>query len=98
VHRYAASEKGVIDGGLFAFVEGTDPEVWLLIEAAQDQGQPAWRYALARMNSDALQIKQEAVPVQTWPAIRQAWRNRKAPYTLFSFDPDLVPVTKTVAP
>lgn len=90
VHRYAAPALGVIDGALFGFVEGTDPEAWLLIEAFPDGEGKAWRYALARMNVDAISIRYREANVQTWPNIREAWRNRKAPYTLFSFDPETV--------
>jgi hypothetical protein len=90
LHRYAAPKQQIVDGALFAFVEGTDPEAWVMIEAVNAEGQLQWRYGLARMNVDALEIRRSGVILQTWPQIRQAWRNRAAPYTLFSFDPRLV--------
>jgi hypothetical protein len=98
VHRYRATEQGVTDGALFAFVEGTDPEAWLLIEATQDQEQATWQYALARMNADALQIRRQRRVIQSWPHIPQPWRNRKAPYTFYSFDPNRVPMPTKEAP
>jgi hypothetical protein len=94
VHRYASPAKDMLDGALFAFVEGTDPEGWLLIEAATMGDQLQWRFALARMNADALEIKRNGALVQSWPAIHQPWRNRKAPYTFFSFDPQLLKTSK----
>jgi hypothetical protein len=98
LHRYASPASGVADGALFAFVEGTDPEAWLLMEATQDQGQLTWSYALARMNADALQIRHQRRVIESWPAIHQAWRNRKAPYTFYSFDPSRVPLPQKESP
>ena len=52
VFRYPPKEleSNVIDGAAFSFVQGTDPEVLLLIEATTDGGsEPKWRYMLARM-------------------------------------------------
>lgn len=48
VYRYASEKQGVIDGALFAFARGTDPEVFLMIESRKDQEGPKWQYALAR--------------------------------------------------
>jgi hypothetical protein len=98
LHRYSSPASGAADGALFAFVEGTDPEAWLLIEATQGQGQSTWSYALARMNADALQIRRQRRVIQSWPAIHQPWRNRKAPYTFYSFDPSRVAMSKKEAP
>ncbi len=49
--RYGNDESQVLDGGLFAFVQGTDPEVFLLLEARKHQNDWQWHFALARMNS-----------------------------------------------
>ena len=40
IHSYAAPNQGVSSGGLFAFVRGTDPEVFLLIEARGTDAAP----------------------------------------------------------
>lgn len=50
LYRYPAETEGAVDGGLFAFVMGTDPEVLLLVEATpSDQGAASrWRFGLAR--------------------------------------------------
>lgn len=53
LYRFQATDLGVIDGAIFSFVKGTDPEVLLLLEAVT--GAPAsdgyWQYSLARMSS-----------------------------------------------
>jgi hypothetical protein len=48
VYRYASEKQAVTDGALFAFARGTDPEVFLLIEARQGDDAVQWQYALAR--------------------------------------------------
>jgi len=39
------------DGALFAFVQATDPEAWLLIEERPTDAGPAWHYSFARMTN-----------------------------------------------
>ncbi len=53
LYRFQASEQGIIDGAIFSFAKGTDPEVLLLLEAVTDSpGRDAyWQYSLARMSS-----------------------------------------------
>ena len=55
-------------GALFAFVVGTDPELLLLVEAAE-QG---WRYALSRINRDALSVSLDGEVVQRFEYIAPA--------------------------
>lgn len=66
VVRYAS--QAVIDGGLFAFVQGTNPEVWLLLEARQDATSQNWYYAFARMTGYAVQGKHKDQEVFNLPA------------------------------
>jgi hypothetical protein len=57
IYRYESRRKEILDGAVFAFVQGTDPEVLLLLEA-QPQGEGhAWRYALARMTMVAVESR-----------------------------------------
>lgn len=64
-----------IDGAVFAFVMGTDPEILLQIEAVAGQEQPKWQYAFSRRTSGALEGRldktvvwqAERFPVQTDP-------------------------------
>jgi hypothetical protein len=52
LYRYEPNRPEVTDGALFAFVQTTDPEVLLLIEARRPAagGPTAWHYAFARMS------------------------------------------------
>lgn len=79
--RYADTDAGVIDGAIFAFATGTNPEVLLVLEAqAVKDGEPQWRYALAQMTGGALTVELDEAEV--WkcvaaepPAIRDGYIN-----------------------
>ena len=72
-------------GALFTFVEGTDPEVFLLLEArVRDKG-PTWHYALARMNSCEFRVAQGGREIWSVPLI--SWsraRDTSEPYALIT--------------
>ena len=87
VVRYASKPQDVIDGAMFAFVHGTDPEVLLMLEAQETNSGPAWQYALARMNSTAFKVTYKdqevwAVDVLPWGVVL----NSSEPYNLLSLD------------
>lgn len=64
VYRYADLESGVIDGAVFAFVQGNDPEALLLIEVhARGTKEPTWRYAVARCTTWAVDVELDGKPV-----------------------------------
>jgi len=50
LYRYEPSGGEVLDGALFSFASGTDPEVLLLIEARREKDAWRWQYACARFN------------------------------------------------
>jgi hypothetical protein len=93
VFRYAAADEpqaeeeaaGTIDGALFAFVEATDPEIFLWLEARDAEDKPAWHFAAVRMNSIRLALSHDGKPawevdVLPW---REALNRRDLPYTAF---------------
>jgi hypothetical protein len=70
VYRYPAAEDAVVDGALFALVstEGTDPEVWLLIEARKAGADTHWEYACARFSNRDLYMQHKDKEV--WSSVR----------------------------
>jgi hypothetical protein len=89
LYRYEPSEapgrgSGWIDGGVFAFVQGTDPEAMLLLEAVHPDGSPRWQYAFARATSTALEARLDKTVVwavdvlagRTTPRDPQMWLSR----------------------
>ena len=97
-HRYASPRQKVLDGALFAFVEGTDPEAWILLEATESDAGPKWRFALARMNRDALQIKDGDQVVVKWDHLRDTWTDRTTTYLTFNFDPGSLKLDQPAPP
>jgi hypothetical protein len=55
LYRYDSKRPDVLDGAVFAFVQGTDPESLLLIEAFKAKGASQWQYAFARRTSGELE-------------------------------------------
>jgi hypothetical protein len=59
IYRYSADAQGILDGAMFAFVQGTNPEVLMLIEAdATAPDAKVWRYGFARMSCFFLRVHQ----------------------------------------
>jgi hypothetical protein len=84
VHRYAALEDGLIDGAIFTMVQGTDPELFLLLEARDFRGKQQWHLAATRMNSVAFDLRYKdksiwSVDVMPWPDVS----SHRKPYTSF---------------
>lgn len=63
LYRYESKRSDLLDGAVFAFVQGTDPESLLLIEAVQLDGQFQWQYAFARRTSGELEGRHKDVVV-----------------------------------
>jgi hypothetical protein len=75
---------GCIDGGVLAFVQGTDPEAILLLEAVHPDGSPRWQYGFARATSGGLEARLDKRVVwavdflvgRTTPREPQMWLGR----------------------
>lgn len=68
--RYESTDRGVLDGALFAFVTsaGTDPEVIIEIEARKIEAGFEWQYVVARFSDLDLYVKLKDKEV--WTSIR----------------------------
>ena len=64
------ADPNLLDGALFAYVLGTDPEVVLVLEAIGTPEKVVWQYALVRATSGGLEVKLDKEVV---------WTARKAP-------------------
>jgi hypothetical protein len=89
IHSYAAPGQGIVNGGLFALVRGTDPEIFLLVEARGKDATARWQYAAARMTNMAeLRLRHRDKPV--WEAGLLPWNavsgRHELAYTAFGFD------------
>jgi hypothetical protein len=58
LYRYADPDHGLIDGTLFSFAAGTNPEMLLLVECRREpRGNPVWQYGCARMSAANCEAK-----------------------------------------
>jgi hypothetical protein len=81
LHRYADESAGIVDGAIFAFANGTNPEVLLVLEAqAAKDSTLHWQYSLAQMTGGAVTVELDGKEVwqQTEadpPAVRDSYVN-----------------------
>lgn len=81
LYRYADEAGGVQDGAIFALANGTNPEVFVVLEAGKTAGKPpTWRYGLARMTGAKTVVQLDGKEVWTReeadpPAVRENYVN-----------------------
>lgn len=94
-YRYACPEEKVLDGALFIFAKGTNPELLLLLEAREADDGPAWHYATARMTINRIEVLHDDEALETIPALggRIPYRDPQQPY--FEFRRPLQPPAET---
>lgn len=61
LYRYPDNQSSeLIDGAIFVFAQGTDPEVLLVIEAVNSSsGEPKWQFGCARMTIVPLEVSRQ---------------------------------------
>jgi hypothetical protein len=70
VHRYGRPDGPVVDGALFAYCKGTNPEILLLVEAVRKGNELEWQYSFARMTSRQCEVTREDKVVWSVPQAR----------------------------
>jgi hypothetical protein len=65
IFRYSQPARGILDGGLFAFVLATNPELLLVVEAQLIDGKPQWMYSPARFTGRKSELRFN--DQQVWP-------------------------------
>jgi hypothetical protein len=86
LYRYGSAEGKVLDGSLWAFVQGTNPEVLLLVESRPAPNQTLkWNFAFAAMTSYPAEARRNGKTV--WKVDRQPipTPDTRGPY-LFRYD------------
>ena len=79
IYRYESESSEVLDGAIFTFVQGTNPEVLLLIEARQVGDKHEWQYALVRFNSVAMRAFRGGQQVWSVPQVAPPWQDVRDP-------------------
>jgi hypothetical protein len=86
-YRYAEAGK-IVDGAMFVFAHGTNPEACVLIEAYPDGKVTKYRYAVAPMSIYKLEARYKGTPVWTVPRRHAGFRNAKS-YYAEAYTPEL---------
>jgi hypothetical protein len=87
VYRYQDPERRINDGAVFAFVHGTDPEVFLILEHRGDGDRAGWYYALTPMTCWAVQAQLDGREV--WSVPEQYGKSTsRGPYHVWIHRPD----------
>lgn len=83
VYRYRSTGADLLDGAMFAFAQGTNPDVWLLIEARKTPHGARWQYGLARMHLVALRVFHKGRRVWSVDRLPTSRRDPLKPYVVF---------------
>ena len=71
IYRYEDAAARIQDGAVFAFVHGTDPEVFLVLESrtgdGDERGNAGWHYTLAPMTCWAVSVSRGGKEVWSLP-------------------------------
>jgi hypothetical protein len=87
IYRYAAPKQNILSGGLFTLVHGTDPEIFVLIEARGEKADSAsWQYAVTRMTGVEVHLRYQDKEVWSEDALtsKQIYSHERV-YTNFMF-------------
>lgn len=63
------ADREILDGALFGFIEGTDLEIVLLLQARQTAAGTHWEFALARMSDYRLVVHRQEKTVWEVPSV-----------------------------
>ena len=92
LYRYETSGGETLDGAVFAFVMGTDPESLLVIEAAKQSNAAQWKFAFVRRTSGELEGRHRGQVVwhaERFPEVRDPRKPNFSVVTLIP--PELLP-------
>ena len=79
LYRYESRSADVIDGAVYGFVEATDPELLLVIEAHAGTDSPSWVYSGARSRHDHLRLYRRGQVVWESEQLAPPWENMRRP-------------------
>ena len=79
VYRYA-EEGRIVDGAVFVFAHGTNPECCVLVEAYRDDKGSRYRYAVAPMSIYRLEARYKGEVVWSVPRRHSGFRNARSYY------------------
>ena len=70
LYSYSDEASGILDGGLFTFANGTNPEILLFIEARRGKtpgSKPAWQFGVGRSAAAELHLEYQGKEIYSAP-------------------------------
>lgn len=86
LYRYGKADTEILDGALFAFAHGTDPEVFVLLEARRQGGDYVWQFGLAPMTAYAVDVSFKRKPIWSQPWKKEP-SDPKEPFFILTYTP-----------
>ncbi len=83
VHRYSNEKDGIVDGTVFVFAHGTNPEIVVFLEAQKAKDALAWHYGFARLGSAELHVNFDGKEAWTQPRAPRVVGGPRDPYWIF---------------
>ncbi len=68
VHRYRDKDSGLLEGAVFLFTYGTNPELMLFIECHHEDGTERWHFGVSRCTAAQLTLSLEGSEV--WQCVK----------------------------
>src|SRR5262249_16389862 len=89
LYRYEPDREtpDLVDGALFGFVQGTDPQSLLILEARRDGERIGWKFAFPRMASGAGAARYQRREIFSVPKYAFQRRDPRKPYYLLASQP-----------
>jgi hypothetical protein len=90
-YRYKSEDDNILDGTIFIFAQGTDPEAILLLESRRTNAGNQWQFVLARQTGHQMNGFYKQENVWNVPTVRgQQKLVRTQPYSTKTTNPELV--------
>jgi len=84
LYRYHDDRGELVDGAVFCFAQGTNPDVILLLEARREENGLIWQYGLARMHHRRLDVQRNGGSVAEFAELeRSSLSDPSQPYFVF---------------
>jgi hypothetical protein len=83
IDRYSSPETGLVDGAIFAFANGTNPELGLLLECDKER----WSYGIVRLSAAGSTVVHSGREVASFPP--GDFRTTSGTYSATAHDVDL---------
>ena len=74
IYRYSSPTGGVVDGAIFAYAQGSNPEAIVIIESVQRNDKLLWRCGFARLTGYRLTAHREGMVIYDVPKVNHPGR------------------------